>query len=76
MDDDLQTIRNCICASGVRLGHLTDMHFSVSLKEKLKVIPIFFNMVTLNLKKLMTQPVFTSSGSLTFRQMYLVRVVV
>lgn len=78
MDDDLQTIRNCICASasGVRLGHLTDMHSSVSLQGKLEVISSFFSMVALHLKKLMTQAVFTSSGNLTFRRMYLVRVVV
>lgn len=43
MGDDLQTIRNCICASAlsVRLGHLADMHSSVSLRGKLKVIYIF-----------------------------------
>lgn len=78
MDNDLQTIRNCICASasGVRLGHLTDMHSSLSLKEKLKAISSFFSMVALHVKKYMTHTVFTSSGSLTFRRMYLVRVVV
>lgn len=44
MGDDLQTIRNCICASasGVRLGHIIDMLSSLSLKRKLKVISIFF----------------------------------
>lgn len=78
MGDDLQTIRNCICASasGVRLGHLTDMHTSVSLKRKLKVISSFFSIVALHLKKIMTHTVFTSSGSLAFRRTYLVRVVV
>lgn len=78
MGDDLQTVRNCICASasGVRLSHLTDMCSSVSLKSKLKVISSFFSIVALHLKKLMTHTVFTSSGSLTFRRMYLVRVVV
>lgn len=44
MGNDLQTIRNCICASasGVRLGHLTDTHTLVSLKRKLKVASRFF----------------------------------
>lgn len=65
MGDDLQTIRGCICASasGVRLGHITDMLSSLSLKRKLKVISIFFSITALHLKKLMIHTVFTSSGA-------------